>query len=797
MKSVITGLLILYISINLGFSQKYDKALFEKNFYLAENFLEKEQYSEALQLYTDLIKMDPENSNITFKIGFCYLHSLSEKDKSISYLRKASKEVFVDARPENHLEKAAPIETFLYLAQACHINNRFREAVNVLDTITAMFPKYKTEFVTDIDKLLESCRLGARMVKNPVKVVRTNLGNIVNSEYDEHSPVFSADESALIFTSKRKGNSDSKTTDDNQYFEDIYFSQKKDDGTWGEPQPILSINTPGHEASIGLSVDGQELFIYKDESSMINENDGNIYYSRLDGDTWTKPAKLGPTINTKYNENHASISADGEELYFTSNRPGGFGGMDIYMSRKLPNGEWGNAINPGPAVNTSEDEIGPFIHPDGVTLFFSSKAHKNIGGFDIFFTNRSDNDKWEEPTNIGYPVNTAYDDVFYVPTPDGRRAYYASHQEGGAGRNDLYLITMPESEEKSLTVMSGLITLADGTPPKNVTITVTDIDTKEVLGIYTPNTKTGKYLFILKSGRDYNVTVDAENFLPFSENLYVKEGTAYKMIQRAIKLDPIILGNIVKDYYFHFQPSSVVIKDEESGYFQTISKIMQFAGNYSAEIILPKGDEEKALNNLRSEIIKENLKELKVGDSRISIQKKPSGKQETIRLFIVTEKDLTAGNQQKTTSDNGQPTGNGKHTGDTHGSGAIECVFFHFDKSNAHAFVENLDRLASWLKSNPDAVIEVNGHTDSQGSDKYNNALGRRRAKFVADYLIEKGVNKSNLEIKSSGEHKPVAVNSSPASRKFNRRVEFKLVKEGSSAISFKSVEIPEIFKIR
>ena len=793
---LIVIVLVSFSALNI-FAQKYDKDLFEKNFYLAEGLIEKEDFVEALKIYQDLLQMDPQNSNINFKIGYCYLNTVLEKNKSIHFLRSATKNVMIDAQPENHLEKAAPLETYLYLAEAYHLNYQFQEALNIIDTIKISIPKYKNEFITNIDQLETYCKNGIHFMKYPVKMFVTNLGQGLNSEFDEHSPVFTADESTLIFTTKRKGSTGDKTTEDGQYFEDIYLSQRKSDTSWSEPVSISqNINTSGHEASIGLSVDGQELFIYKDESNMVNEKDGNIYYSKIDGDIWRTPVKLGPTINTKYNENHASISADGMELYFTSDRPGGFGGMDIYISKKLPNGNWGEAQNLGPAINTAEDEIGPFIHPDGVTVFFSSKAHKCMGGFDIFFSSKNEEGEWDEPTNIGYPINTPSDDVFYMPTPDGRRAYYASHKSGGIGRNDIYLITLPESEEKSLTVMSGLITLADGTPPENVTITVTDIDTKEIIGTYTPNAKTGKYLFILKPGKNYNVTIDAGNFLPFTENLYVKDGTAYQQIQRAIKLDPIILGQINKDYYFHFSAGSTELNEKEANSLTSIAKILKFAEQYNAEIILPKDNTDKNLNDIRAEILNQNLLDLNTAEEKIKILKTPSGGMETLRLFIVTEKkDVLA--VTTNTNNETQEDQNSLLTANNGDKIEISPVFYDFDKSTAKAYKENLDKLAAWLTANENAVIEIIGNTDNQGSNKYNNKLSKRRADFVKRQLIAKGVKEKSLKTKGQGESQPVAVNLNPASRKFNRRVEFKIIKEGNSPILFLPVDVPENYKLK
>lgn len=780
-----------FLALN-SFSQKIDKDLFEKNFTNAENLLEKGDFSAALLVYKELLQMDPENANLNFKAGFCYMNTVLEKSKSIPYFEKSIKNVNLKAQPEFYYETSAPIESYLYLAKAYHLDYKFEKAIKLLDTLKIMIQDYRTEFVENIDNLYENCNYGIGLIKYPVKMFVTNLGNLVNSEFDEHSPVFSADESTLIYTSKRTGSTGEKTTEDGQYFEDIYISHKKEDGSWDSPVSISSnINTAGHEASIGLSVDGQELFIYKDESNVVNEKDGNIYYSKLDGEVWSTPIKLGPTINTKENENHASLSADGSQLFFTSDRPGGYGGMDIYCSNKLPNGEWAPAQNLGTIVNSSEDEIGPFIHPDGVTLFFSSKSHMNMGGFDIFFTSKDEEGVWAEPTNLGYPINTTADDIFYTPTPDGKRGYYASQQAGGVGRNDIYLITLPESEEKSLTVMSGVITMADGTPLNSVSITVNDKDTKEVVGTYTPNSKTGKYLFILKSGKNYTVTVDAEGFLPFSDDLMVKDGTSYQQIQRAIKLDPILLGKLTKEYYFHFEPSGTVLNDKESNNFLTIAKILLFAEKYNAEIILPSNSSNVDLNNIRAEIITENLLDLKVPQGQIKTLKKPSGNKEALLLYIVSDEKNTTQNQVQTNTNTDVINKINSENGLI-----IECIFFKFDKYSTKSFIENLNNLSQWLVLNPDAIVEITGNTDNKGSFKYNKTLSLRRANFVKKYLMDKGAKKEQITVKGVGERNPVALNLNIESRKLNRRVEFKLLKEGKTPITFKPVEVPEQFKI-
>jgi len=496
---------LVAISANL-FSQNLPDSLDELSTFTkytaAESFLDDENYGAALPIYLDLISRDPNNANFNFKVGFCYLNTHLEKEKSVSFLEKAVANYSDNYDAEAYTEKYAPIESWYFLGNAYLLNYKFDDALAVLNKLLTIIPASDSSFIKEIKHTISYCQNGKELVKKPIDIIVTNLGDSINSEYSEHSPVFTADESVLIFTSKRVGSTGEKLTPDGQYYEDIYISNKID-GKWSSPKGIgNSINTDKHEASIGLSVDGQQLLIYRDDNQ-----DGNIYISTLNGDIWGEPEKLGSTVNTKYRESHASLSADGKSLYLASARPGGYGGMDIYVVKKLPNGEWSEAQNLGLNVNTEYDEDGPFIHPDGVTLFFSSQGLSSMGGFDIFATEiDNENKKCSLATNLGYPINTTDDDVFYNPTPDGKSAYYSSFRNGGKGHDDLYLLTLPEGDEKNLTVMTGLVTV-DGKPASDASLTVTNTESGDIFGSYIPNSKSGKYLLVLPSDKKYNIEV--------------------------------------------------------------------------------------------------------------------------------------------------------------------------------------------------------------------------------------------------------------------------------------------------
>ncbi|HEU4719372.1 MAG TPA: hypothetical protein VFU15_16120, partial [Bacteroidia bacterium] len=391
--------------------------------------IEEENWPMALSYFQEAYKVDSTNANINYKIGICYLHSASEKANSLKYLRVAAKGISRNYDPYDAKSKKAPENTYYYLAQSYHYNYQFDSAISFFETYKAILGNRDPETTKDIDTRIGWANNAKEFMASPLPVTITNLGDSINTQYPDYSPVISIDENTIIFTSRRSGDKGI----DGQYYEDILIADKKDDGTWGAAHPISPyINTPTNEASISLSADGQTLFIYKDD------NGGDIYQSTQMNGQWMTPVPMGGDINSKYWETHACLSADGNTLYFVSDRPGGFGGRDIYRVVKLPNGKWSKALNLGPTVNTPEDEDAPFIHPDQKTLFFSSKGHKSMGGFDIFFTSLNDSGKWAEPINVGYPINTPDDDIFYVTSPDGKRAYFSSVRQGGYGEKDIY-----------------------------------------------------------------------------------------------------------------------------------------------------------------------------------------------------------------------------------------------------------------------------------------------------------------------------------------------------------------------
>lgn len=531
---------------------------FQDKFAKAETLFTDSSYTDALPLYLDLQKLDSSNANINYKVGYCYLKARQGRNKAALYLEKAVKAASPSYKLGSAEETKAPLEAYLRLGEAYHFNGKFDDAIANYEkykVVSAQSKPLDATQLQDVERKIQISKNAKVLVSRPVKIRIDNFGKNVNSPYGDYAPVLTADQSTLIFTSRRPETTGGEKFTGGLYFEDIYIATKKD-SIWGVATNIgAPINTNSNEASVSVSLDGQTIIIYKDDNG-----DGNLYITHLRGDKWSTPEKLNANINSKAAEPSAWLSPDGNTLYFSSDRKGGFGGMDLYKSQRTNGGDWGEAVNLGPTINTPYDEDGPFIHPDGITLFFSSNSHQTMGGFDIFYsTIAEDGTTWSDPVNVGYPVNSTDDDIFYVVSPDNKRAYYTSLRAGGFGDKDNYIITFLEQKNATLALLKGTVLDESGTALPEVKITVTDNTTGKVVGVYHANSITGKYLFVLTSGKNYNVAYEAEGFLFYSYNVYVPKKTNYFEIVKTVQLPKIVVGSVVvlENIFFDYNQASL------------------------------------------------------------------------------------------------------------------------------------------------------------------------------------------------------------------------------------------------
>lgn len=388
---------------------------------------EAKEYDNALKTFKDGLKLYPDDARLNLKVGQTYL-SLPNRAESLLYLQKAfTSNSSID---EN---------IYYYLGLSYQSNKQYKSAEK-------FFEEHKLRNKSQaalMDKKIRQAQFADSLTRTPTNVVVENVGKSINSAFHEYSPLVSADGNTMIFTSNRPdenaGNTFSK-------FEDIYIS-KRVNGEWSKPTKISpNINIKFNDAAASLSPDGKTLVLYYEYGG------GDIYVSKSDGTGWSKPTPLNKNINTPtFWETSAFLTNDGQKLYFTSNRPGGLGNLDIYVSEMEQTGDWGKANNLGPTINTEGREDSPAVDADGTTLFFSSDGHQTMGGMDIFKSEFKDG-KWQKPVNMGYPINSVEDDSFFAFSQDKRRAYFSTMRvEGNA---EVYTLTFIEPEKEIAQVIA-------------------------------------------------------------------------------------------------------------------------------------------------------------------------------------------------------------------------------------------------------------------------------------------------------------------------------------------------------
>lgn len=603
-------------------------------------FNERPMYEAALKLFLKAQEFNPNNADLNCKLGICYMNSRT-KYEALSYFKKAF-ELNPDVDPNIHY----------FLGEANQIDNSFAKAKEEYELCIKNADRPETMPMEVITKRISECNTGIELIAHPVKVKIENLGSGVNTEYPEYSPHVTADESQIFFTSRRSdSNGGQKNEDDGKYFEDIYMSEKGADGKWLAAKNLGSpLNTTTHDATSGLSSDGHTLFVFKGDI-----NNGDILISKLTAKGWTKAESIGKNINTGAHESSASLSPDGKTLYFVSDRPGGLGERDIYYSKWIDKKKaWGEANNIGEPINSTYDEEGVWMHPDGKTLYFSSTGDGSMGGYDIFYS-KMENGKWSEPVNLGYPINSADDDVFIEMSGSGLRLYFTSVKKEGMGEKDIYSATFLEQEKikSKLALYKGHVFDEETKQPLLATIELVDLDKNENIGKFNSDPTSGKYLVSLPGGKNYGAVIQAEGYMFSSDNFNIPDTADYNEYTKDIYLKPIKIGSVI------------------------------------------------VLNNIFFETAKWDLKEQSINE---------------------------------------------------------------------------LERLYSFMLSNPKLKIEISGHTDNVGKDEANQLLSENRAKAVVDYLKKKNIAESLLEYHGYGESKPVATNETVQGRALNRRTEFKIL---------------------
>ena len=492
----------LLIMSNIAFAQK-DVSESE-----ASRKMKNGNYEDALVDYLQLLNTDSKNEQYNFNAAICCLNSNGNKAKAIPYLEVVTRK-----------DKYNPEADYL-LARAYHFAGRYDNAITMYENYKTFLLK-KGKVDSDLDQI-QYCINAKELVKFPLNVTFQNLGKNINSEYNDYYPFVTSNESFMLFNSKRPEKNAEKL-ENGEYKNSICIS-KVVNGTFekatiaGAP---LNTGNNGMEI-IGMSADGATVLL----ASAINRK-GSVFVSKLTGKgLYGKPEPLSKIINTKGEEISASISNDGV-IYFASNREGGFGGFDLYSCKLAPNGKWAEPQNLGPNVNSKLDEDFPNISPDGKTLYFSSKGRTSMGGYDIFKANYDVNsNSFENAKNIGYPINTAYDNMNFRVSKSGKYGYMGAIKPNGLGEYDIYRINFNEME----TEVSAILGEFKSTEPINyqdVYISVNDKETNELVGNYLPNKTTGHFIMILKPGK-YQINIEASGFKTVEKTIEIFDKASFE-----------------------------------------------------------------------------------------------------------------------------------------------------------------------------------------------------------------------------------------------------------------------------
>lgn len=486
----------------------------------AETYYLYEEYELANKLY--LLLETPDNLNIKYKIGNCYLNIPSEKEKSILYLEAAIKTASYDSKTSSLKEKRAPLDAYFSLAKAYMINNEFEKALNTLQTFKKLAQETKTKGGMKnseyIDQQIQSCKNAIFLKENPVEFSKKSMGKDFNQGSINENPAVSFDGNTLAYT-ERRGTVNA------------IFLSRKVKGLWQPPTDITSSINAGEDCSTcSINNDGTELFLYKTDNY-----DGELYSSKYINGSWTQIRKLNININTKFYESHASISSDGKRLYFTSNRDGGEGNLDIYISEKDNTGDWGPAVNLGSTINTPFNEDTPFITQNDSVLYFCSEGHISMGGFDIFKSHKTGM-TWKIPVNLGFPINSSDDDKFFQPLNNGLNAYFT--MTTGYKKRDIFYLGIGGPDVNKIYEITGNVSLRDSvkTYGEKFQIHLIDRASGDTLDIGYANKYTGLYSFYVLPGT-YRLTYSGPGYFTHSVDTTILEDNTRMAINIDVSLE--------------------------------------------------------------------------------------------------------------------------------------------------------------------------------------------------------------------------------------------------------------------
>lgn len=533
----------------------------------AEYYIMARLYKDAADNFIQILKELPDNSNLKFRIGYCYLHAEGHNQDAIPFLLEASENIALDANTGVLREDRAPPEALLFLGVAYQRELKFDLAAEMYIKFREMLPEDDTRRKLAAQHL-RSIEHAKIFLEIPRGIIRENLGNTINSREADINAVISGDGRTMAFTRiSRRG------------FE-VFVSRRQGDN-WGRPVSINRDLRMDFLLTTGISDDGTVLYLVYHVPDM-----SNIYTSTFDRGSWSRARSIGRPVNSRNSETHASVSPDGKTLYFTSDRPGGYGGLDIYRASLDNRGRWSEIENLGPEINTFFNEDTPFVTVGGRYLYFSSEGHNTMGGYDVFF---ADLENLSLVYNPGYPVNDLYDNLFYFPLEDGRSGYISYHDREGIGRRDLFLVHADELDLSDVFL--------------SATLDIADAETVRPSEIFTEGDTIDLFVLNELAADDYS-WIEPEDYEEeeFPVPAHSREASTYsvqflstKEVVTAEYVDTLPdvvihydsdgLTRFLTGYYSTIEEARIVLKHyRENGYPDAFIRINNFIPNYTVQV---------------------------------------------------------------------------------------------------------------------------------------------------------------------------------------------------------------------
>jgi outer membrane protein OmpA-like peptidoglycan-associated protein len=533
----------------------------------------------AIKHYLLANKFNPKNAELNFKLANCYAWT-NEKYETKKYADKATK-----LNPEvNDL-------LYFYMGRAFQYDKQFAKALKQYKKFEVEAKsKLALEMKKFLSKYKQECKHGKALVGAPVRAWVDNV-EVINTKYNDFSPCISTDGATMYFTSNRENG---KTANDvGTYDTDIYVSEMTK-GKWGKPKNAgTPLSTTADEVVTNMGYDGTKMLLFRKEMGKEVES-YDVMETFLKGASWTSPVSMSRNINTRANQTFASYNYNDVKIFYLSDLGSNSSGMEIYFSGVMDRKkrQYGNGQTLGRVINTKFNEGSVFMHPDGETMYFSSEGHNSMGGMDIFVSTKKQG-QWTEPKNLGYPINTPYDDVFFASTASGKWAYISSNRPGGKGAMDMYKVTFwgspkeplvdtedyllasiakpikdPQIEaavdvnKVSLTVFKGKTIDHLTKKPVEAAFDITDNGSGSVMSSAKSNSATGKFLLSLQSGKNYGIAVKADGYLFHSENFDIPNGSEYNMVDKVIELKNIKVGSKIALRNVFFETAKSIIKPD-------------------------------------------------------------------------------------------------------------------------------------------------------------------------------------------------------------------------------------------